>query len=282
MSAPAANHSVTVSGLASTTTQATLEHFFSFCGKIASVAQEGTTAKVSFIKESAAKTALMLNGGTLDGSTISVTSEDVEAPALANVKPVESTAQTPSEKEGHDVEQEDKPRSAVLAEYLAHGYTFSDDIIEKSIAADKQYGISSRFLSFFNPLATKVSTAAQPHVERASEKLAQVDEKQGLSLKANAAAIIGAKYYQAALSSTVGSKVHAFYTNTSKQVLDVHEEALRIKESKKAAASPTPASADTTAPAPIPTDAAGAESANAPIPSTGLAADGKPTGTTTA
>lgn len=147
----------------------------------------------------------MLNGGTLDGSTISVTSEDVEAPALANVKPVESTAQTPSEKEGHDVEQEDKPRSAVLAEYLAHGYTFSDDIIEKSIAADKrecrtpsaelsdssllrcaEYGISSRFLSFFNPLATKVSSAAQPHVERASEKLAQVDEKQGLSLKANA------------------------------------------------------------------------------------------------
>lgn len=80
----------------------------------------------------------MLNGGTLDGSTISVTSEDVEAPALANVQPVQSTAQTPSEKEGHDVEQEDKPRSAVLAEYLAHGYTFSDDIIEKSIAADKR------------------------------------------------------------------------------------------------------------------------------------------------
>lgn len=90
------------------------------------------------LQESAAKTALMLNGGTLDGSTILVTSEDVEAPALANVKPVESTAQTPSEKEGHDVEQEDKPRSAVLAEYLAHGYTFSDDIIEKSIAADKR------------------------------------------------------------------------------------------------------------------------------------------------
>jgi hypothetical protein len=49
MSAPN-THSVTVTGLASSTTQATLEHFFSFCGKIASVAQEGTTAKVSFLK----------------------------------------------------------------------------------------------------------------------------------------------------------------------------------------------------------------------------------------
>lgn len=47
----------------------------------------------------------------------------------------------------------------------------------------------------------------------------------------------------------------AFYTNTSKQVLDVHEEALRIKESKKNAATqqaaptagtgiPTPASSE--------------------------------------
>jgi hypothetical protein len=48
----------------------------------------------------------MLNGGTLDGSTITVTSEDVETPSLANVKPTESTAQTHAEKEGHDVEQE--------------------------------------------------------------------------------------------------------------------------------------------------------------------------------
>lgn len=80
----------------------------------------------------------MLNGGTLDGSTITVTSEDVEAPSLANIKPVATTAQTPSEKEGHDVEQEDKPRSAVLAEYLAHGYSFSDATIEKAIQADQR------------------------------------------------------------------------------------------------------------------------------------------------
>lgn len=57
-------------------------------------------------QESAAKTALMLNGGTLEGSVITVSSDELETPPLANAKPVESTAQTPSEKEGHDVEQE--------------------------------------------------------------------------------------------------------------------------------------------------------------------------------
>ncbi|KAL8277145.1 hypothetical protein RQP46_010473 [Phenoliferia psychrophenolica] len=253
------SYPVTVTGLSPSTTHPTLEHFFSFCGKIASIAQEGDTAKVAFVKESAAKTALMLNGGTLEGNVITVTSDEVEAPKLANATPVESTAQTPSEKEGHDVEQEDKPHSAKVAEYIAHGYAISDTAIEKAIAADKQYGISTKFLSYFTPLAAKVQGVAQPHVERAATKLHEVDDKQGLSLKASAAAIIGSKYYNAALASPFGSKVHAFYTNTSKQVLDVHEEALRIKEAKKAAAA-----------------AEGGAATDAPTPSTGVASTSEP------
>ncbi|KAK4048491.1 hypothetical protein OIO90_005822 [Microbotryomycetes sp. JL221] len=215
---PPIAHTVTVANLSSTTTDDTLSHFFSFCGKIESIQHEGTTAKVAFVKESACKTALMLNGGTLDGSTISVTSSDVETPTLANVstdKPTSTTSTTEGE-----VEQEDKPKSAIAAEYLAHGYIL-------------KYGISQRFLSFFTPLAERLQQASQPHLDKAQTKLAQVDEKQGLSAKANAAAIIGTKYYNAALSSTFGAKVHAFYTRAEKNVRDVHEEALRIKESKK-------------------------------------------------
>lgn len=64
----------------------------------------------------------------------------------------------------------DKPRSAIIAEYLAHGYVLSDAALERAIKMDQQYGISTRFLSFFNPLASKVSTAAQPHVDRATTK----------------------------------------------------------------------------------------------------------------
>lgn len=88
-------------------------------------------------QESAAKTALMLNGGTLDSSTITVTSEDTAAPSLANVKSVTSSAQTPAEKDESEISQEDKPRTAIAAEYLAAGYHLGDTAIERAIAADK-------------------------------------------------------------------------------------------------------------------------------------------------
>jgi len=236
MSTPAV-HSVTVTGLSPSTNEKTLDHFFSFCGKISNIQHEGTKATVSFVKESAAKTALMLNGGTLDGSTITVSSDDVAAPEAASAKP--PVAET--SKESDDVEQEDKPHSAIAAEYLAHGYVLSDKAIELAIATDQQYGISSRFLSFFNPLATKAQALAQPAIDKASTKFSELDDKQGLTLKAKAGAQVGSKYYNYALSLPFGSKVHAFYTSTQKQVFDVHEEALRIKESKKMSASSTPA-----------------------------------------
>jgi hypothetical protein len=112
----------------------------------------------------------MLNGGTLENSQITVSSQDTETPELANVKPTQSTAQTHAEKEGHDIDQEgqsgfpvgqahrlleakrtvhltDKPRSAVAAEYLAHGYALSDSAIEKAIAADQRAFIFLIFCS---------------------------------------------------------------------------------------------------------------------------------------
>ncbi|GAA5842635.1 hypothetical protein JCM11251_007747 [Rhodosporidiobolus azoricus] len=249
----APTHSVTVSGLAPSTTKEVLEHFFSFCGKIVSISHEGDTAKIEFAKESAAKTSLMLTGGVLEGKEITVSSDEVEAPKLANVKPIESTAQTPAEKNGEEIEQEDKPHSAKIAEYLAHGYAIGDATVAKAIEADKSYGISQRFLSFFNPLKEK----AQPSIEKATQKLHEVDEKQGLSLKAKAGLIIGSKYYTAALNSPFGHRVHSFYTTAAKQVTDVHEEALRIKSSR----------ADATA------------ANEAPLPSTGTAATTDATGT---
>jgi hypothetical protein len=95
------------------------------------------------------------------------------------------------------------------------------------------YGITERFLRFFNPLKDRVTTAASPHVERAQQKFAEVDQKQGLSLKAQAGLIVGRKYYSAALASPFGAKVHQFYTSAQKNALDIHEEAKRIAEAKK-------------------------------------------------
>ncbi|GAA6056843.1 hypothetical protein JCM3770_003597 [Rhodotorula araucariae] len=224
---------VTVTGLAPTTTPQTLEHFFSFCGKLTSI--EGPSAgkaTIHFAKESAARTALMLSGATLEHSTIEVTSDTVEQPESAKAV---GSAQPPAVlAEAHeDIEQEDKPHTAKLAEYLAHGYVLGDQAIHQAIEADSKYGVSSRFLAFFNKLKDTVTHAASPHVERAQAKLADVDEQKGLSLKAKAAGQIGASYYRQALASPLGSKVAAFYTSVSKQAVDIHEEALRIAQSKK-------------------------------------------------
>jgi len=45
----------------------------------------------------------------------------------------------------------------------------------------------------------------------------------------------------------MGKKVLSFYTNTSKQVFDIHDEARRIVEHKKTSATPKPATPPPTA-----------------------------------
>jgi len=42
------------------------------------------------------------------------------------------------------------------------------------------------------------------------------------------------QYYAKAIASPLGQKVQSFYTTTSKQVMDIHEEARRIAEAHKA------------------------------------------------
>ncbi|GJN92885.1 hypothetical protein Rhopal_005925-T1 [Rhodotorula paludigena] len=257
---------ITVHNISPSTTPTHLEQFFSFCGKITKLeGPEAGKATIVFAKESAAKTALMLTGATLDDSTIEVTSDDVDVPEAAKKA---ASAQPPQvlEDAHEEIEQEDKPHTAKVAEYLAHGYVVGDQAIAKAIEADSKYGVSSRFLSFFTKLKDTVTSATQPHVEKASTKLHEVDEQRGLSLKAKAASQIGTSYYRQALSSPLGAKVLSFYTTVSKQAVDIHEEARRIADSKKeqqqqggAAGLPTTTSKATSLQTP----------GDAPLPSTG-------------
>ena len=45
--------------------------------------------------------------------------------------------------------------------------------------------------------------------------------------------LISIKYYSKAIASPLGQKVRDFYTSTSKQVIDIHEEARRIASQEK-------------------------------------------------
>ncbi|KIJ60280.1 hypothetical protein HYDPIDRAFT_161149 [Hydnomerulius pinastri MD-312] len=241
---------VDVSGISPTTTEDQLFDFFSFCGKIKSIKindedPKKKTALVAFEKHSAAKTALMLNGGTLDGATLTVTS-DVEH--ADHHDPHDQHA-------GESFEQSDKPRAGIAAEYLAKGYKLSDQILQRAIEIDTKQGISSKFLSYMTNLDKSVGQRAlgpdqtisgkvQSAIKDAHTRAKSVDEQKGYTKVAH-------EYYSKALSSPFGQSVLSFYTNTSKQVVDIHQEAIRIKGH---------------APAPAPTAAAGSEAQ--PEPST--------------
>jgi len=237
MSAP--GYTINVSGLAPETTTEKLHDFFSFCGKLLSVKKEGSTAEITFEKLSAMRTSLMLNGGTLDGAHLEVTSAADSEPKTASVLPTGVTGSAPiGAGITEPLSQEDKPKAAIVAEYIAHGYVLGDNIIERFIEFDQKQGISSRFLNFFNSIDHTVGSKLVGENHTVSEKIneqatfvvnktKEVDQNRGVSARFNA-------YFNKALDTTVGQKVHRFYTDTSKQVLDVHEEARRIADVKKA------------------------------------------------
>ncbi|RPD56114.1 hypothetical protein L226DRAFT_509852 [Lentinus tigrinus ALCF2SS1-7] len=235
-------YTIHVSGISDATTEQHLTDFFTFCGKISKVEynQEKHTATIHFEKPSAAKTALMLNGGTLDGAHLTITSDHV------------AEGKEEGAHHGEHIDQSDKPRAGIAAEYLAKGYTLSDQILQRAIELDKQHGISNRFLSYIQSLDTKVGERAlgpektisgkvQETLVNATQQAKAIDEQRGITKTAS-------DYYARALSSPFGQKVKAFYTSTSKQVLDIHEEARRINEAHKStgtstSSEPTPTSA---------------------------------------
>jgi len=216
-------YDVDVANIAPETTEEHLKDFFTFCGKIATIdfKADAHTAVIRFEKPSAAKTALMLNGGTLDGAHLSVTS------------PTEHQDQESTET-NHDspIDQTDKPRAGIAAEYLAKGYKLSDQILQRAIELDNQRGISKRFLGYIQSLDSSlgqktlgpektISGMVAEKVTQAHAQAKSIDEQRGISSKAS-------DYYSHALKSPFGQKVMAFYTTTSKQVFDIHEEARRI------------------------------------------------------
>lgn len=216
---------VNVSGLSPTTTEQSLNEFFSFCGKIKSIQRSEKNATIVFEKESAAKTSLMLDGGTLDNAVIQVAFQASSSGTSSSQTP---TSPTVPVGEQDELKQEDKPRSAIAAEYLAHGYILGGQAIAKAIALDQKHGISSKFTAYFHKIQERAAKAKPAAPARDAGASAQVAPAKGLSSLMS----WSQQYYEKALSSKHGAKVKEFYTTTSKQVLDVHSEATRIAEEK--------------------------------------------------
>ncbi|KAL2834290.1 hypothetical protein BDW59DRAFT_137655 [Aspergillus cavernicola] len=242
---------VHVSGISSSTTEKEVQDFFSFCGKIINISVTPTSseadaqksATVTFEKDAAAKTALLLDQTQL-------------GPSVVHVKPAQSldeiagshsaTAGEAKDENNHDLEQEDKPRSRIIAEYLAHGYTISDQAIQQAITLDQKHGFSSRFTSALSNFDKKTG---------ASDRAKGLDESYKISNKAATGWRGFHSYFEKALGTPSGQKLRDFYSRTDKQVRDIHSEARRLADlksgkSEKTEGEAAPVSEATPAPAP--------------------------------
>lgn len=123
--------------------------------------------------------------------------------------------------EGDDIRQEDKPRSRIVAEYLAQGYVISDNAIQRAIALDNKHGVSTRFTSALTNFDSKY---------KATDKAKSMDASYGITEKVQAGWRGLHSYFEKALGTPTGQRIHAFYTQGDKQVRDVHVEARRLAD----------------------------------------------------
>lgn len=216
-----ADSTVRVSNISGSTTDGEIRDFFSFCGKIADikVTTEGETksADVTFEKETAKKTALLLNNTQLGSEHISVTSatgdnDDDGSHFTKNV-----------ERDSDEITQEEKPRARILAEYLAHGYVIGDATLQRAIELDSKHGVSSRFLNTLQGFDSKL---------HATDRAKATDQTYGITQRANSLLTGLSSYFEKASNTPTGQKIVQFYTDSSKQVQDIHAEARRLANLK--------------------------------------------------
>lgn len=219
---------VHVKNISHETSDKEVRDFFSFCGKISSLSVTPTSeaadstksATVTFEKETAAKTALLLDSTQLGPSQVQVSS----AASLGDLASSAAHAVV-GDKDAHDddISQEDKPRSRIVAEYLAHGYVLSDSALERALALDKKHGVSSRFTTFITQIDDRF---------KATDKARGIDHSYGITDRAAQGWRGLNSYFEKALGTPTGQKVAAFYTKGNQQVVDIHTEARRLADLK--------------------------------------------------
>ena len=168
---------------------------------------------------SAAKTALLLDQTQLGTSAVHVE-------AASNIDDLAGPSATEVETKGeeHEIAQEDKPRSRIVAEYLAHGYVLSDNAITRAIDLDQKHGFSSRFTTALGDFDKKFN---------ATERAKGLDNNYQISEKAASGWRGLSHYFEKALEHPHGQKLRGFYTQTDKQIRDIHNEARRLADLKQ-------------------------------------------------
>lgn len=221
-----------------TATEAKITEFFSFCGRIISIStvektEKTKTIEVIFEKSSAVSTALLLNGAEFEGSQIEV----IEAESTGGNN--EEAHEPSGNVLNGDIDQEFKPKSAIIAELLANGYVLQSSLVQKAVEFDQQRGISDKFRNFISNLDNTyhLQEKNQKIYDETNNRLGnmydQANSQWGIENHWNEGLRTLNSYLDKFKKDKYGGQVHDFYTNVAKDVKSVNEEALRLAEMKK-------------------------------------------------
>jgi len=224
---------VHVSNISHNTSQQEVRDFFSFCGKITNLVLTPSSsdpnatlsATVTYEREPAAKTALLLDGTKLGSNPVHVeTTHSIDEIAQGHLARGDADQDPPKD----SVQQEDKPKTAILAEYLSHGYVIGDSALQKGIEVDSKHGISSRFLSTLNSALQTIDSRVH-----ATNTARSVDTQYHVSDRALGAKNTLTTYFEKALGTPTGQRIRTFYEQGGQSLMDIHNEAKRLAELRK-------------------------------------------------
>jgi hypothetical protein len=175
---------------------------------------------VTFEKPTAAKTALLLNHTKLGDTEILVSGSDSGDDEHAGGASPKDNA----DRDTDEITQEEKPRTRILAEYLAHGYLVADTGLQRAIALDEKHGVSQKFLGTLQNLDSKY---------HATDRARAADQGYGITERASHLWSGLGSYFEKAANTPTGKRIVDFYTAGSRQVADIHKEARRLADLKK-------------------------------------------------
>lgn len=175
------------------------------------------SADVTFEKPAAARTAQLLNLTRLGPNVIKV----YELEGLAEAedgRPLETAG------DSDHISQEEKPRARILAEYLAHGYLVADSGLKTAIALDEKHGVSHSFVATLQRLDARL---------HATDRARTADQSYGITQRASNLLTGLHSYFEKASNTPTGKRIVDFYTQSQRQVVDIHNEAKRLSGLKR-------------------------------------------------
>jgi RNA recognition motif-containing protein len=219
---------VIVTDISDKASEKTVKDFFLFCGKIKEfelIKEESSDKQIAYVtfeRDTAAKTALMLTNAVIGDSQITVKSADDASGGC-------------DDSSDDSLGQEDKPKAAIFAEILAAGYSLQDAIIEKGIEFDAKYGVSGVFKQYLAHIQANLKNLDQKYQVTEAVTTRATDLNNKYSVYDNAKYVIDQAHDKVNkyLETPTGKKIVEYLFCTQKQVSDVQSLARKIANEKK-------------------------------------------------